>query len=158
MSKESYARGFVKAAAAAGVDPTALAKFAQQYKTEGYFTGVMASVKGHMDIPKVYGTGYVVPDRTPAGWGLTSPSELERLPDTPEERVRQIVNPRHLAWLQAHTNALSKATAPLREAGFPQDQTEIPEDIQKELEKIYHSTMYSTTSAPPARVSAPANK
>lgn len=29
MSKESYARGFVKAAAAAGVDPTELAKFAQ---------------------------------------------------------------------------------------------------------------------------------
>lgn len=32
MSKESYARGFVKAAAAAGVDPTALAKFAQVLK------------------------------------------------------------------------------------------------------------------------------
>lgn len=31
MSKESYARGFVKAAAAAGVDPVGLAKFAQWY-------------------------------------------------------------------------------------------------------------------------------
>lgn len=30
MSKESYARGFVKAAAAAGVDPVELAKFAQE--------------------------------------------------------------------------------------------------------------------------------
>lgn len=33
MSKESYARGFCKAAEAAGVDPVVLAKFAQQ----GYF-------------------------------------------------------------------------------------------------------------------------
>ena len=31
MSKGSYARGFVKAAAAAGVDPTELAKFAQAF-------------------------------------------------------------------------------------------------------------------------------
>lgn len=31
MSKESYARGFCKAAAAAGVDPVALAKFAEDY-------------------------------------------------------------------------------------------------------------------------------
>lgn len=30
MSRESYARGFCKAAAAAGVDPVALAKYAQE--------------------------------------------------------------------------------------------------------------------------------
>lgn len=35
MSKESYARGFCKAAAAAGVDPVALAKYAQDYEGAG---------------------------------------------------------------------------------------------------------------------------
>lgn len=42
MSKESYARGFVKAAAAAGVDPTGLAKFAQEFKTDGWAPRVVA--------------------------------------------------------------------------------------------------------------------
>ena len=36
MSRESYIRGFCKAAEAAGVDPVELAKYAQQYKTDGY--------------------------------------------------------------------------------------------------------------------------
>lgn len=39
MSKESYARGFCKAAAAAGVDPHALAKYAQWYNPLSWFGG-----------------------------------------------------------------------------------------------------------------------
>ena len=35
MSKESYAKGFCKVAAAAGVDPVALAKFAQNTPLQG---------------------------------------------------------------------------------------------------------------------------
>lgn len=72
MSKESYIRGFCKAAAAAGVDPQALVKFAEpKYKTNGkalvqrpfnsfgdheYYTG----------IPSVWGRIKEVPD--PDSW------------------------------------------------------------------------------------------
>lgn len=38
MSKESYAKGFAKSASAMGVDPVALAKFAQEVKPVEYFT------------------------------------------------------------------------------------------------------------------------
>ena len=44
MSKESYARGFCKAAEAAGVDPVALAKYAQQHKTDGWAPEVVSKL------------------------------------------------------------------------------------------------------------------
>lgn len=50
MSKESYARGFCKAAAAAGVDPVALAKYAQ-YRTTGRDLRQMHSESAELDDP-----------------------------------------------------------------------------------------------------------
>lgn len=50
MSKESYARGFAKAAEAAGVDPKELAKFAQS------IVGPVPSAKDIMDASKGYGS------------------------------------------------------------------------------------------------------
>ena len=41
MSKESYARGFCKAAAAAGVDPVALAKYADENDVERYKKSIL---------------------------------------------------------------------------------------------------------------------
>ena len=158
MSRESYARGFCKAAAAAGVNPVELAKYAQQYKTEGYVpTFDEVAHKSDVKIPKVYSGGYVFPSRAPYGWGLLHPRDIEELPSTPEEKVRQLVNPRHLAWLQAHTNALTKATAPLRAARFPAE-AKIPKDIGDMLSKLYHDEMKRTTSAPPVQVGAPVKK
>jgi hypothetical protein len=157
MSKESYIRGFCKAAAAAGVNPVALAKYAQQYKTEGYSPISDEPFDGEVKIPKVYPEGDVNSSRPPYGWSLLHPRDMQELPSTPSEKVRQILNPRHLAWHQAHTNALTKATAPLRSADFPATY-KIPEDIGDMLSKLYHDEMKRTTSAPPVQVRAPVKK
>ena len=48
MSRESYARGFCKAAGAAGVDPSALAEFAQEFKINGCSQTKSASPSKHV--------------------------------------------------------------------------------------------------------------
>ena len=48
MSKESYARGFCKAAAAAGVDPVALAKYAQQVNAPENITSILKGYRSDM--------------------------------------------------------------------------------------------------------------
>ena len=60
MSKESYARGFCKAAAAAGVDPVALAKYAQ-YRMTGRDLRDMHPESAELDVP-VRTPAEVVPD------------------------------------------------------------------------------------------------
>ena len=167
MSKESYIRGFCKAAESHGVNPVQLAKYAAsnnssaasgpKYKTEGY-TPKFSDARNPINIPKVFHDGTVGANRWSEGWDIARPIELEvGLPNTPAERVRQIINPKHLAWLQAHTNALQRATAPLRAVGFPSTE-QVPDDIQRAIEDMYHGTMYSTTSAVPAKVISPVKK
>lgn len=63
MSKESYARGFVKAATSAGVDPTALAKYAEATPV----TDVLAGYPGAMLLSAIPGGGLVGPGAYIAG-------------------------------------------------------------------------------------------
>ena len=167
MSKESYIRGFCKAAEAAGVDPKALAKYAQQYKTDGY---VPYSVKpGRMgdsdiDIPLIstlFGETNISAHRNSNPHLMAYPTELKEDKYDPSELALRLANPRHSAWFNAHTNALRKATQPLRDAGFGSTDQFAWSDSMKEplkdaITKLYHDEMKRTTSAPPASVTSPA--
>ena len=171
MSKESYARGFCKAAEAAGVDPVALAKFAKdtthgpKYKTDGF-----APVWGpeerkiNYDIEKLI--PYYSPEYFPKRRLGSGPSDsLYRLLESeskkgdilsknPQERLRQELMPKHKAWFDAHTNAASKALSPLKRVNYPANEP-IPLYLVSLIDKIYHDEMKRTTSAPPDRASAP---
>ena len=169
MSKESYIRGFCKAAEAAGVDPVALAKFAQDYKTNGY---VPSSIKpGRMgdsdiDIPLIstlLGETNISAHRNSNPHVMAYPSELGKVKYDMSELALRLADPRHGAWFDAHTNALRKATQPLRDAGFGSADLSDWRDSMKEplkdaITKLYHDEMKRTTSAPPVQVTAPVKK
>lgn len=158
MSKESYARGFCKAAAAAGVDPVALAKYAQQYKTEGYAPEMVEyPVSGRINIPFLNNlVGEIGKDTDPELRFLDAGGRLGSLIDD-DFKARMALNPKLKNWVDAHTNATQKTLAPLKNIGYKQDRT-IPKDIGDMLSKLYHDEMKRTTSAPPVQVSAPAKK
>ena len=166
MSKESYARGFCKAAEAAGVNPEALAKFAQQYKTDGYAPreARFAPVKG--EIPAYNSRGSYLYDwriHNPEDAGKNNPiyhlvRELALARDpVRQEQLRQKVFPKHKAWVDAHTNAVSRALAPFDEVDYKLEDR-VPGDILDAINKIYHDEMKRTTSAPPVQISAPVKK
>ena len=165
MSKESYARGFVKAAAAAGVDPTELAKFAQQYKTDGYVPSLNPDSapatypsKDHenwIDIPYIYSSSFG--SKTPPLGNLLAVGGSYDSGAYPERRLRAELDQRLANWIAAHTNASAKARAPLARANYPMNR-KIPKDIGDMIAKIYHDEMKRTTSAPPVQVSAPEKK
>lgn len=170
MSKESYARGFCKVAEAAGVDPTELAKFAQQYKTEGYAPHADDLQKPKEDQIPVYKTPFRMGSMLGSAYQnresylkylydiLETQSNLGRnLQHRPAERLRQEIMPKHKAWFDAHTNATSKALSTLKKVNYPRDLF-VPGVLSDILTGIYHDEMKRTTSAPPARVSAPAKK
>jgi len=133
MSKESYVRGFVKAAEAAGVDPVALAKYAQEFKTNGWAPPVVSSV-GTKYAP-IYGYDDDPPEGTKPqkGVDLYERAEAIKTPEdiesslgilngvgaegelTPIIRARAALDPRYAAWLKAHT----KATDNLAKKVFP---------------------------------------
>ena len=158
MSKESYIRGFCKAAEARGVDPQVLAKFAQQYKTEGY-APKMDPLEEGVNIPylnKIFG---IVSERGPAnlsslivGGRIRNNSYVDH-----DLEARMALNPKFKNWVDAHTNAAQKAVAPLRDINYPEYKA-IPSDIGDMLAKLYHDEMKRTTSAPPVQVSAPVKK
>ena len=62
MSKESYARGFCKAAEAAGIDPKALAKFAQSGPAG---TGPLKGNAARQAVQGLYDNGYLTLQETP---------------------------------------------------------------------------------------------
>jgi len=161
MSKESYIRGFCKAAEAAGADPVALAKYAQQYKTEGWTPDILMSPdKMSIPFPTDYGFEYTagVP---PVPSSLWRAAHINGIFGRKRERLMRILDPRREAWNAATTNAARKAVDKLTQAGYrysPDDKDEIPKNAIPLLEKIYHDEMKRTTSAPPAQVSSPAKK
>ena len=160
MSKESYIRGFCKSAEAHGVDPKALAKFAQQYKTEGYAPKMIPGAFGsRVDIPFLGDVSDKVLDKSLPTLRLLA-SGGERSPDaftSPNFKARMALDPKFKNWVDAHTNAAQKAVAPLKGINYPSN-ADIPSDIGDMLAKIYHDEMKRTTSAPPVQVSAPAKK
>lgn len=179
MSKESYARGFVKAAAAAGVDPTSLAKFAQSIAgpvldTGGYAPEVISKV-GKKGIPSYHLSG----KNGPAV--IKTPVELFNEAYFPQrsthEYVRDAANPKHKAWSRAHIEAIRDAVKPVIEAygegnltGFNKDyrysgsstlKDGVKDEMDKEtldmLTKIYHDSMAKSTGGV-SRVSANVSK
>lgn len=160
MSEESYARGFCKAAAAAGVDPVALAKYAQQYKTEGYVPSMLKGENSGSRIKIPYLSsliGGIYEDNPPLLEALNMGGRVrERILDD-DLKARMALNPKFKNWVDAHTNAAQKAIAPLINIGYPRDK-DIPQDIGDMLSKLYHDEMKRTTSAPPVQVSAPVKK
>lgn len=174
MSKESYIRGFCKAAEAAGVDPVALAKFAQEYKTDGYAPEVISEV-GQKGIPSYHLTGKNGPAT------IKTPVELYNEAYFPQRSIREYIrdaaSKKHQAWSMAHIKALRDAVKPVVEAygagnltGFNKDyrfdghrslKDGVKGEIDKEtlgmLSKIYHDSMANSTGGV-SRVSVPEAK
>jgi len=162
MSKESYARGFCKAAAAAGVDPVALAKYAQdlprwqsartrmpgaikpkpQYPTKGY---VPSSVKvdSTTGIPK-FNTFW-------DEWETAEPQTARDFDVSSDyypghnERLKSVLDPRHKYFAQANTNAIAKIYKLLDSASYPDSKT-IPNEMREKLKKLYDDEMYRATN------------
>ena len=171
MSKQSYIRGFCKAAEAYGVDPQALAKFAA-----GEFAGAVptqgAVVVGKNNIPKVY------PDHPDVHnalfWGKDTNSEDANYAKATNDLIGQ--HPNNIAALEmgtidpkywaAHTTAVDRVTAPWRKAVksyeklYPSGTARLP-DLPKALRdamiRNYHNEMASLTGTP-TRVSAQVKK
>ena len=159
MSKESYVRGFCKAAEAAGIDPHALAKFAQQYKTEGYAPKMYRDPSTErIDIPFLNDIFGRVGEKTDPKLEYLLSNGIYK-PELSDKNfvARMALNPKFKNWVDAHTNASQKAVAPLVNMKYP-EHDEIPKDIGDMLSKLYHDEMKRTTSAPPVQVSAPVKK
>ena len=163
MSKESYARGFCKAAEAAGVDPQALIKLAANValKTDGFApksvvdvgTGAVPDYR-----PPVYdystGTGKLEKDESASPMATTRKlypiwreligNSQAALSENPGVVARAKANPKYLNWLIAHNKAIKKVTEAakptLGAAGGIEDPV-----LMKDLAKIYHDSMANST-------------
>ena len=131
-----------------------------QYPTGGYAPKMRPAVFGvkGVPIPMINYSGAVFPDRTGAGYAISSPWEAYGYDYDPTEKALRIANPRHGAWFAAHTNALTKATQPLRDAGVDQTDDIIPKALSDAISKLYHDEMMRTTNAPAAKAVAPSKK
>ena len=131
-----------------------------QYPTGGYAPKMRPAVFGMkgVPIPMINYSGAVFPDRTGAGYAISSPWEAYGYDYDPTEKALRIANPRHGAWFAAHTNALIKATQPLRDAGVDQTDDIIPKALSDAISKLYHDEMMRTTNAPAAKAVAPSKK
>lgn len=166
MSKESYIRGFCKVAEAHGVDAVQLAKYAQQYKTEGWAPEFLGHKNGIPYTTKGGDKEALVGGPTPydVSWATkdypSDPSVLGYDQDIGKrERLARILDPRRAAYNIASTNAAQKAWSLLARAGYNMtDEVKLPEHLARGLRKIWDDEMKRTTSAPPAQVSAPAKK
>lgn len=182
MSKESYARGFCKAAAAAGVDPVALAKYAQWYNPMNWFRGSTneegdpkaQQYKTDGWAPKIItelgrGKGSRIPHPTIGGQMHTigtipTPGDIfyggtQDLPDREEILAREL-DPRRAAFNAATTNAVKKAWKAISRAGYGKDDfdSRFSPDTIRLIEKLWDDEMKRTTSAPPAQVFSPEKK
>jgi hypothetical protein len=185
MSKESYARGFCKAAEAAGVDPVALAKYAAEsspeFKTEGYAPESVSQIGADavpLYRPPVYDYANNYPISLIPGTNSAYPM-IDTVGVSPEVRyirgdsrkslsrneavlARARANPKYLNWLIAHTRAMDAVSAAARGTMHKNhfggtSGVEDPE-LNKMLADLYHKNMMDMTNAAPAQVSAPAKK
>lgn len=162
MSKESYARGFCKVAAAAGVDPVQLAKFAQKSKTDGWAPAVVSRI-GKERAPMY---GYDNEGNGPNGQvqliekaepiesasdvfralrlsheGVSTPNENENRITATEPRAA--IDPTYKAWLSAHRRALddiNNTLAPLFYDNAFSYVTPNP-SLAASIAKAYHDSM-----------------
>ena len=178
MSKESYARGFCKAAEAAGVDPNVLFKFAQEFKTNGWAPQVVTSIGKNRAPAYGYddeGTGrdgsiQLIERAEP----IEAANEVQDALDLANERYdgenrivavnpRAAIDPRYAAWLNAHKKALghiSEKISPFFQSTSHDVQlsrkTPNP-SLADSIARAYHDSMAKSTGAV-SRVSAPAKK
>ena len=139
MSRESYARGFCKAAEAAGVDPKALAKFAQAkyYETGGRAPeGTPAAGSGR--IPMLYVSGKVSSGNHP--WNLWYQTQL----DSPQIQALRNV-PWFRNWHDAHTNVVSNLTKNMKEPSIldsfaPEALRALAEEYDKKMHVMTNKT------------------
>jgi hypothetical protein len=186
MSKESYARGFCKAAADAGVDPKVLFKFAQEFKTNGWAPPSVASLG--TSVAPLYGydddpqpgeerrKGNFLYERTmpiSSGDGVLAAKEYldndgfgGRNIGFSALKYRSDSDPRYAAWLNSHAKAINQLVSAIK--GAVPDKRISPQDIEKDfnaikpglaesIAKAYHDSMAKSTGAV-SRVSAPAKK
>lgn len=160
MSKESYARGFVKAAAAAGVDPTELAKFAQATNNVNKGNAPLLETGGRAPASVVQiGTG-AVPAYAPGGEGMSlgHSGYFTTGRAKPVKSMADIVSAAQMGhnigdsldslmslhdtpdwyknWLKAHRIASDSAASPIAE--FVRDAMKKP-DFNEELMKKFVS-------------------
>jgi hypothetical protein len=163
MSKESYARGFCKAAEAHGVDPVALAKYAQWAPKNVAELGTDKIPQYHGD----YGDSFPVraasnPIEVSVGSGYAD--------DDTYSHLRSLVDPKFKKWWTAHTNALEQAAKPVNEvidsgvSTSPTNENWLADhkirglrierlgdvrdhEVMKNLAKIYHDSMAKSTGA-----------
>lgn len=131
-----------------------------KYPTGGYAPEMRPAVFGvkGVPIPLITYSGAVYPDRDGSGYSISSPYESYGYDYDPTEKALRIANPRHRAWFAAHTNALTKATQPLRDAGVDKTDDIIPKALRDAISKLYHDEMMRTTNAPAAKAVAPSKK
>lgn len=160
MSKESYARGFCKEAASYGVDPVQLAKFAQEFKTNGY--APPAVVRLGRQHPITFAPGFIETGSYAFDVGPWAKAEAARFdeyePDHPSQLSADFVPknfPEVRNWLLAH----QKARQAVADAARPYEGDDSPYRDSKmpDLGKIYHDSLLNSTGAT-SRVSAPAKK
>lgn len=170
MSRESYARGFCKAAEAAGVDPTALAKYAAEtrseplYKTDGWAPAqvrrLTKSIPGYAPIARSYdvvaGNGaWPALSTTSIQQALANIVGTSKPSDSYEDlsTERANVDPKFRNWLSAHKKALFDA---IDESGISRGSPNDPKLVDI-AEGAYHQSMLDSTGTP-VRVSSQIKK
>lgn len=175
MSKESYMRGFVKAAQAMGVDPQALVKYAQatdkvqkveapKYKTDGW------APKSVSDLGTDVIPGYDITDDTAKP--LTEPIPLVRhayeyaLQPEMTNAVARLAklkaavgqaDPRLVPFIQAYNEALGDtggAVASVFNTGKYDDL--VHEKLPGSVPTSFHQRLFALTNGSPLKASAPA--
>lgn len=154
MSKESYVRGFCKAAEAHGIDPVALAKFAQWAPKDVARFGSKKSIPSYSSTYDVGGNIRSPRDLLGNIWMAKNHEEVAK--------GRAAVDDKFKNWWVAHTNALEQAIKPLRPVISETEHSDELLDSQnsglmESLAKIYHDSMAKSTGAV-SRVSAPISK
>lgn len=168
MSRESYIRGFCKVADKQGIDPVVLAKYAQQYKTDGWAPAPVADL-GTESAP-VY--GYTVQSQGGES-GKDSPKILNEIAtpvESPMDLVesggilsgedgkgsdlimesRAEIDPRFSAWLKAHSKAtrdIARKVIPY----YPNKEMAMYRNpsLAESIARAYHDSMLNSTGGVP---------
>lgn len=179
MSKESYIRGFCKAAEAAGVDPVGLAKFADAiYNTGGKLPSSTIKNLGGDGLDELLRRRRYIYSRdaipsintrrngrlgvdysSPAGILYEYKDALSRLADGVDRKPIDewghgrppMSQDEQTAWLKAHTQSLRAAQNVMRRKGYFENDRADPA-------AAYHGSMFALTNDVPATIASPSGK
>ena len=172
MSKESYARGFCKAAEDAGVDPVELAKYAQQeakgpkYKTDGWAPNSVSELG--MDVVPGYDAindtakalTHPIPFVDHAYTYSMDPELTKRLEYLQKLRVATgRADPRSVPFLNAYNEVMSRTAGAVASAfntGKFNDFVDKP--LRPIVPEIFHKQLFRLTNGVPAKVTADVKK